>query len=274
MYKTLGADQQEYGPASARLVRQWIAEGRINAQTPVRAEGTTDWRPIGELPEFSDVFSAVPASVPPSAPPPVSAYGPAITSPPKTGLAIASLVLGVLSLLCCGLLLGIPAIILGHLAHNRARRSPGEFGGASFAIAGFVMGYCSVVATVLLLGIMLPAVAKAKAKAQATNCVGNLKQIGSAARLYAHDHKDVFPPDFLSLSNALASPKILVCPGDTARTPATSWQDFTPAQVSYEYLLPNAKEAEVTRSVAFRCPIHGHLGYGDGSVQEGSASSE
>jgi hypothetical protein len=273
MYRILGADQQEYGPASVRLVRQWIVEKRINAQTRVKLEGTAEWRPIGELPEFSDVFSPAPAAVPPDAPPPVSAREPLPPAPPRTGLALASLVLGIVSLLCGGLLLGIPAIIMGHVAHNRARRSPDEFGGAGFAIAGFVTGYCSVVATVLMLGIMLPALAKAKEKAEATTCVSHLKQIALGARLYALDHRETFPPNYLSMSNVLTSPKILVCPKDASRVAATDWPGFSSAQVSYEYLLPNAKESEATRAVVFRCPFHGHRAFGDGSVQEGSLNS-
>src|SRR2546430_7079498 len=36
---------------------------------------------------------------------------------------------------------------------------------------------------------------------QSVQCVNNLKQIGLAARIWANDHNDVFPPDFFSLSN-------------------------------------------------------------------------
>jgi uncharacterized protein DUF4339 len=55
MYKIIGADQKEYGPVSAEQLRQWMAEGRVNAQTLVRAEGTTEWKPLSTFPEFSDV---------------------------------------------------------------------------------------------------------------------------------------------------------------------------------------------------------------------------
>ena len=53
MYKIIGADGKEYGPITADQLRQWIAEGRANAQTKIRLEGTTDWRPLSEFPEFS-----------------------------------------------------------------------------------------------------------------------------------------------------------------------------------------------------------------------------
>jgi hypothetical protein len=43
----------EYGPASAEQVRQWITEGRVNSATRLQAEGTGEWRPLAEVPEFA-----------------------------------------------------------------------------------------------------------------------------------------------------------------------------------------------------------------------------
>jgi len=39
MYKIIGADGKEYGPIPAEQLREWIAEGRANAQTKVLPEG-------------------------------------------------------------------------------------------------------------------------------------------------------------------------------------------------------------------------------------------
>ncbi len=55
MYKILGVDGREYGPATAEQLRQWIREGRANAQTKAQAEGTTEWKPIAAFPEFADL---------------------------------------------------------------------------------------------------------------------------------------------------------------------------------------------------------------------------
>ena len=64
MYKIIGADGREYGPVSADQLRRWIAEGRANAQSRVQPVGGTEWKALGEWPEFADVPRPT-AAVPP-----------------------------------------------------------------------------------------------------------------------------------------------------------------------------------------------------------------
>ena len=45
----------------------------------------------------------------------------------------------------------------------------------------------------ILAGMLLPALTRAKAKAQQTKCLNNEKQIGVAYHLYADDHSDSYP---------------------------------------------------------------------------------
>ncbi len=114
----------------------------------------------------------------------------------------------------------------------------------------------------------LDALAKAKEKALAIACINNLKQFGLAVRIWAVDHNDALPPDSLSMSNELNTPKILVCPADTNRVVAKSWAVFSTANCTYEYFTPSATNAESEpQRVLSRCPIHGHVGLCDGSVQ-------
>src|SRR5512147_41602 len=42
----------------------------------------------------------------------------------------------------------------------------------------------------ILAALLLPALARAKAKAQQIQCMNNMKQIGLAATMYAHDNED------------------------------------------------------------------------------------
>jgi len=47
----------------------------------------------------------------------------------------------------------------------------------------------------ILAGLLLPALSRAKAQAQATACLGNLNQWALATQLYASDHVDFLPPE-------------------------------------------------------------------------------
>jgi hypothetical protein len=110
--------------------------------------------------------------------------------------------------------------------------------------------------------------AKAKEKALSIACVNNLKQFGLAVRIWALDNNDSNPPNVLSMSNELSTPKILVCPADTNRPVAADWSSFTMANCSYEFLVPDEKDADKEpQRILARCPIHGHIGMCDGSVQ-------
>ncbi|MEZ5344702.1 MAG: DUF4190 domain-containing protein [Pyrinomonadaceae bacterium] len=68
-------------------------------------------------------------------------------------LAIVSLILGVLSLICgFGFLTGIPAIITGYMARNKVKESPGEYGGGVLALVGMILG---VLGTVIITAISI-----------------------------------------------------------------------------------------------------------------------
>jgi hypothetical protein len=65
MYKIIGADGKEYGPVTADVLRQWLAQGRLNAQTKVLANGATEWKPLAALPEFGLSAPSAPLTPPP-----------------------------------------------------------------------------------------------------------------------------------------------------------------------------------------------------------------
>src|SRR5687768_16132137 len=70
MYKIIGADQKEYGPISADQLRDWVHQGRANANTLVQFEGGTEWTPLSAIPEFAALFAPKPPT--PAVPPPIS----------------------------------------------------------------------------------------------------------------------------------------------------------------------------------------------------------
>lgn len=115
-------------------------------------------------------------------------------SQPKTsGLAITSLVLGilgvVLAVVCVGPLLAIPAVICGHIARSQIKRSAGAITGSGLALAGLITGYISLAIVPLLLVIAIPNFVKARDAAMRNQCVNNLRQIDSAKQQWALENQ-------------------------------------------------------------------------------------
>lgn len=93
----------------------------------------------------------------------------------------------------------------------------------------------------ILAGLLLPALAKAKARAQRINCVNNLKQVALGFRLWSNDNGDKFPwmvdpndggarglaidMQFLVASNEIGTPKVCACPSDPNRSTTSIWYD-------------------------------------------------
>src|SRR5882724_5085657 len=119
-----------------------------------------------------------------------------------------------------------------------------------------------IVPTAIIAGMALPALAKAKGKAQYTVCANNLRQMGLAAHLYADEHGGSYPRDFLAMKGQLASPMVLLCPDDPKKAgrAGLTWADFDPSHSSYEYVTRGltASTPGVDKRVLFRCKIHGH----------------
>ncbi|HYG21933.1 MAG TPA: prepilin-type N-terminal cleavage/methylation domain-containing protein [Verrucomicrobiae bacterium] len=107
----------------------------------------------------------------------------------------------------------------------------------------------------ILAAMLLPALAKAKAKAQRISCVNSLKQVGLAFRVWSGDNNDRYPMSvgtasggaqeyvgrsngtggitaptagyqpgrvFQSMSNELSTAKVLVCPSDNIHNNAAT----------------------------------------------------
>jgi hypothetical protein len=146
MYKVIGADGGEYGPVSLAQLRQWFAEGRVNARTRVLAGGSTNWKTLGELPEFAlpQAQTKLPQPIRPLP-------GPAVSGrPPQTsGFAVTGLILGIISMVisfcCCG---GMPFNLLGVIFSGMAlaqiNRQPDLYTGRETAVAGLIISGLSL----------------------------------------------------------------------------------------------------------------------------------
>ena len=151
MYKIIGADQKEYGPVEAMELRRWIQEGRANAQSLIRPEGSTEWRPLGSFPEFA----AAPATPPLRSFPTATAYPVGGTVRKTNGLAIAGLVFSLLGVPCCGVglfsLIGLifSSVALGQIKHNLRQE------GRGMAVAGIIISIFSLIIGVIFWAVIL-----------------------------------------------------------------------------------------------------------------------
>jgi hypothetical protein len=295
MYKIIGADGKEYGPISIEQLGQWVTQARVNAQTRVQSAGSTEWKPAGEVPDLAALFA------PPKPRPPGEGAPPILTAPKakvqEKGLAVLSFVLGLSSfVLCLSVFTGIPAIVCGHIARRRAVRLPARYGGAALAGAGLVLGYVSIVFSLVILGLLLPALAKTKHGAQKTDCQNNLKQIGLAFKVWALEHNDQYPfnvstnlggslelcvtgndgfdrnaaAHYRIISDELGDTALLVCPDDPAKHRAANFNALQQGNLSYLLRTGTNINSENSQEIIAVCPIHGNELFSDGNVRKGS----
>jgi hypothetical protein len=149
MFKIIGGDGRPYGPVSADQIRQWIAEGRANAQTLAQAEGGVEWKPLGQYPEFAS------AAAPPVMPP-TPATPPAPTFQPRQHVP-SYLVPAIFSTICCCLPFGIVAIVFA--AQVNTKLQAGDMRGALEAsekakIWFWVAVACGLISTLVCLPLL------------------------------------------------------------------------------------------------------------------------
>src|SRR5881397_3809211 len=133
-----------------------------------------------------------PPSLPPSA----------VSQPKQSGLALASMILGICGIvICLGPVAGIPAVICGHSAQSQIKRSGGALTGLGMATTGLITGYISILFIFvigLLAAIAIPNFVKARNQAMYNVCQSNLRTIQGAKETWALENKksrDEIPTD-------------------------------------------------------------------------------
>lgn len=143
-----GSPAGQTGPVGDDEIRALIASGAVAAETLVWRDGMQDWTPMRMVPELNgypvNPYQAPYQMVPAYYPQPI----------PNSGLAIASMVCGIVGYCTCYfvIVLAIPAVICGHLALSQIKNSPTPLGGRGMAIAGLILGYLAILCTV---GVLL-----------------------------------------------------------------------------------------------------------------------
>ena len=147
---------------------------------------------------------------------------PVVPSTPKTsGLAITSLILGIIGGCTLGLL-SIVGLILGIMAAKKIKASGGTIGGRGLAIAGIIVSILT-----LIIGLALAAalaagafygLTGAKDIAGQVMCENNLRQLCAATINYCTDQKGKLPPadtwpEVLKEGGYISDAGLLTCPG-------------------------------------------------------------
>lgn len=127
-----------------------------------------------------------------SNPPSLAAGNPPPLPPPAqtSTLAVLSLIFGILG---CTFVGAIAGLTCGIMAKVRIGNSAGRLKGDGLALAGIIVSGVMLLLTPVMAGMLLPALGKAKAKAQTIHSVNNLRRLGLAARINATDHDGKFP---------------------------------------------------------------------------------
>lgn len=146
----------------------------------------------------------------------------------------------------------------------------------------------------IIAGMTVPAISKARTKAQRIKCVNNLKQLSLGLKIYASDNGDLFPfhvptgkggtmdksqPDtrgddtkpflhMLAIKDILGSPRILTCPAHEGIEPAMDWDDAMAKQMSYRVRSGKMVTDHASDEVLIWCPIHHNVAVSSGAVHQ------
>jgi len=196
---------KQLGPFPESQVSEMLRTGQVTGTDLAWSEGMETWKPLSLFAQFQ-------AGGPPPIPgqPPVP---PVVSVPPsqrKTEpLSIWSLVLGILSIVVCSLLTGIPAVICGHIGLGRIKRDP-SLDGKGMALAGLITGYFGLLVPVIAIfaALAIPAFVGAKEKGTASQMLSGMKQLHLAMQQAQLDGKTTgddklgFPADLKFTSAA------------------------------------------------------------------------
>ena len=203
---------------------------------------------------------------------------------PGSGMAIASLVMGIASIVMvitstvieenmpmvfCGFFLGIASIIFS--INSLIKIYKGLQRGKGYAVAGLVTGI------VVIAFSLFPKLNCERPGARRISCISNLKQIGLAIRMYSQENKEQFPDksgaeglEMLRAGGYLENVKIYTCP--STKTVSKDGEKLTEENVSYVYVGGyNIESTPLDTAIAYDKPNnhkkYGNILFTDGHVQ-------
>jgi len=173
---TVHKNGQQVGPFPDTQIIEMLKSGQLTPSDLGWSPGMPEWKPLSAFPELQRTH--LPPPVPGSA---------ASTQVLKKNepLSIWALVLGIISLVGCsvgGFIVGIPAVICGHIGLSRIKRNP-SLGGHGMAIAGLITGYLGILTLPILAALAIPAITGAVERGKATQVLNNMRQIYLAVQM-------------------------------------------------------------------------------------------
>ena len=213
---------QRLGPFSLEEVQAKINAAELQRTDLAWADGRADWAPLEKI---AGLVWPGPPVVPalPAASPATAGYYPypAVNPRPASGLAVASLISGILSItFVIPFISSIVAIVTGHMARAEIKRANGAVGGDGMAVAGLITGYAGLGLIVAFFGIFLMfglavlggVFANFVPKAIEANALDHGHRVAAACRSYAANHQGAFPDQLDDLvPQYISDPGVLTC---------------------------------------------------------------
>lgn len=167
---------KQEGPVELAVLQGKLQSGELSSTDLIWRDGMAEWTAAGEVSEVTAAPAATTTATITGTPAvggdgesptgthslssptqaPVSSPGIPVATP-TSGLAIASMVCGIVSVILCyvNALAAIPAVICGHMALKQIRNAPVPVGGRGMAIAGLVTGYIGLTFQILMIVFIL-----------------------------------------------------------------------------------------------------------------------
>lgn len=172
--------------------------------------------------------------------------------------------LGLLGNLGLGPFAGVPAVIAGHVASARARRWPLTHGGRGIAIAGFLLGYASLLlgppVLALLLSVAVPPLLRHREGAVEQQCRTRLVALSEQLRRHADTHDHRLPDSPVALGTNSPGLPPFICPGSRPRP-------YRPTLL--EWMATSQDTTGLGTQAVLRCPAHGHTVSLAGDIRPG-----
>jgi hypothetical protein len=140
-----GENGQQTGPIEDAGLHSLVASGQIGPATLLWREGMSRWLTLDQLRAEGGIYLTTSPQF----------VGLGMLNPTTSGLAITSLVCGIVGLVTCLLIPGIPAVICGHMAMSQIANSPTPMVGRGMALGGLVCGYLSVLMLLSFIVMMI-----------------------------------------------------------------------------------------------------------------------